>query len=233
MQALDGIAGVSWTLIYVIDGTDGTVEIAREFAAQRPEIQILYNERPSGLGNAFARGFQAVPDNSDYVVTMDADLNHQPEEISRLLTVARKSGADIVVGSRRMEQSQVEGMPLWKSLLSRTINRMMHFLMGTRINDLTSGFRIYLASSLRSIRFSNKGFAFLPEILIDAAARRFTIVEEPIHFVFREAGESKMDIVSTSLSYLRLFATHSASGRRSNWSILHDSEKKIPLTIDD
>ena len=179
VQALDGIAGVSWTLIYVIDGTDGTVEIAREFAAQRPEIQILYNERPSGLGNAFARGFQAVPDNSDYVVTMDADLNHQPEEISRLLTVARKSGADIVVGSRRMEQSQVEGMPLWKSLLSRTINRMMHFLMGTRINDLTSGFRIYLASSLRSIRFSNKGFAFLPEILIDAAARRFTIVRGP------------------------------------------------------
>src|SRR5271169_5005240 len=78
VRALDAIEYASWKLIYVIDGTDGTVEIAREFAARRPEIEILHNERPSGLGRAFVRGFQAIPDDTDYVVTMDADLNHQP-----------------------------------------------------------------------------------------------------------------------------------------------------------
>ena len=196
-------------MIYVIDGTDGTVEIAQEFAAQRPEIRIIHNERPSGLGRAFVRGFQAIPDDADYVVTMDADLNHQPEEIERLLTVARKSGADVVVGSRRVHQSTVEGMPPWKTALSRDVNRMMHFLMGTRVNDLTSGFRVYRAGALRQIHFENVGFAFLPEILIDAASKRFKIVEEPIRFVFREAGKSKMQIASTSLSYVRLFATRS------------------------
>jgi dolichol-phosphate mannosyltransferase len=199
VQALDAIEDTSWKLIYVIDGTDGTVEIAREFAAQRPEIQILHNER----------GFQAIPDDTDYVVTMDADLNHQPEEIVRLLTAARESGADVVVGSRRVQQSTVEGMPLWKSALSKTVNRMMHFLMGTRVNDLTSGFRVYRAAALRQIHFESVGFAFLPEILVDAASKRFTIVEEPIRFVFRDAGESKMQIPSTSLSYVRLFATRS------------------------
>lgn len=213
MQALDSIKHATWKLIYVIDGTDGTFEIAREFATQRPEIEIFYNAQPSGLGRAFRRGFDAVPLDTDFVITMDADLNHQPEEIERLLTVALESGADIVVGSRRVQQSTVEGMPVWKDLLSRTVNRVMHFVMGTRINDLTSGFRVYRAGALRQIRFDNVGFAFLPEILIDAASKRFKIVEEPIRFVFREAGESKMQIFSTGLSYLRLFATRSLSAR--------------------
>lgn len=214
VQSLNLMEVSEWKLIYVIDGTDGTVDIARKSAAQWPQIEILHSEQPSGLGLAFRRGFDVVPPDADYVVTMDADLNHRPEEISKLLKVALATKADIVVGSRRVEHSRVEGIPLWKDVLSRVVNRVMFVVMGTRINDLTSGFRVYRASALRQIRFENVGFAFLPEMLIDAVARHFTIVEEPIHFVFREAGESKMNVVSTSISYLRLFAKHSFSARR-------------------
>ncbi len=222
VQALDNIESVAWQLIYVIDGTDGTVEIAREFAFQRPEIQILYREEPDGLGRAFRRGFDAVSMDTDYVVTLDADLNHQPEEIPRLLSVARESVADVVVGSRRVKQSKVEGMPFWKNTLSRNVNRIMQLLMRVRVNDMTSGFRVYRAGALREIRFTNVGFAFLPEILIDAASRRFKIVEEPIRFVFREEGESKMAILSTGVSYLRLFATRSLTSRRTKTSTTLD-----------
>src|SRR5271157_3798142 len=104
LQTLDALESRSVRLIYVIDGTDGTLEIAREFAAQRPEIEIIYNKHPSGLGRAFLRGFQAVPDDNDYVATMDADLNHQPEEIAKLLSVARQSEAIslLVRGACRM-----------------------------------------------------------------------------------------------------------------------------------
>ena len=84
IAALDSLEACSWRLIYVIHGTDGTLEIARSFAVDRPEIDIIYNERPSGLGRAFMRGFQAVRDDSDFVITMDADLNHQPEEIAKM-----------------------------------------------------------------------------------------------------------------------------------------------------
>lgn len=69
----------------VIEGTDGTVDVAKTFATRWPEIEILYQPVPSGLGTAFRRGFGAMPIDTDYVVTMDADLNHQPEEIPRLL----------------------------------------------------------------------------------------------------------------------------------------------------
>jgi dolichol-phosphate mannosyltransferase len=212
LQSLDALENSSWRLIYVIDGTDGTVEIAREFAAQRPQIEIIYNERPSGLSHAFLRGFQAVPDNTDYVVTMDADLNHQPEEIGNLLSVAYQSEADIVVGSRRVQDATVNGMPVWKNALSQSVNRMMQFIMGVPINDLTSGFRVYRAGALRQIHFENVGFAFLPEILIDAVSRRLKVVEEPIRFVFRESGESKMKLFATSMSYLKLFAVRAFNG---------------------
>ncbi len=211
VQVLDSLKCKSWKLIYVIEGTDGTVDIVREFAARRREIEILYNEQPTGLGRAFRRGFDAIPADADLVVTMDADLNHQPEEIPRLVAAAQRRQADIVVGSRRVEDSSVEGMPLLKTAISRSVNRTMHLLMGLRVNDLTSGFRVYRASELRQLQFENTGFAFLPEILIGAAARGLKVVEEPIHFTVRPAGESKMDIVATSLSYVRLFATHSVA----------------------
>ena len=85
IQTLDALPDTTWKLIYVIEGTDGTVEIANEFAARRPEIHILHKDKPSGLGKAFRRGFDAIPADTDFVVTMDADLNHQPEEIPQLI----------------------------------------------------------------------------------------------------------------------------------------------------
>jgi dolichol-phosphate mannosyltransferase len=233
IDALDAIADSSWKLIYVIDGTDGTAEIARQFSSQRAEIEVIHNEQPSGLGRAFLRGFREMPDATDYVVTMDADLNHQPEEIAKLLAIAQDTGADIVVGSRRLRQSTVVRMPLWKSVLSQTVNRMMHFLMGVRVNDLTSGFRVYRASALRQIRFENVGFAFLPEILIDAASKKFKIVEGPIRFVFREVGESKMHFVSTSISYLRLFANRWLGSRRTMQSRTLEEVEPAQFTIEE
>jgi dolichol-phosphate mannosyltransferase len=208
IRTLDSLKDTSWSLIYIIEGTDGTVDIARGFAVARPEIEIQYDTQPSGLGRAFRRGFDSIPFDADFVVTMDADQNHQPEEIPRLLDVARDTGADIVVGSRRVDHSEVEGMPHWKSAISGLVNHVMRIMMGVQINDMTSGFRVYRATALREIQYESAGFAFLPEILIIAACRRYKIAEAPIRFVFREAGESKMRIPSTGWSYLSLFVRH-------------------------
>ena len=130
VQTLDSLPEASWKLIYVIEGTDGTVEIARRFARQRTGIEVLYGAQPSGLGRAFRRGFDAVPGDTDFVVTMDADLNHQPEEIPRLLASLRESNADIVVGSRRLQESSEHGTPAWKRALSRMGNRCINILLG-------------------------------------------------------------------------------------------------------
>ncbi len=201
------MASVEGEMLFVVEGRDRTKEILERLSAELPGIRVLYNPRPSGLGNAFRRGFAAVPADADLVVTLDADLNHQPEEIPRLLARMSESDCDVLVGSRFLDTSRVEGTPLWKRLLSGSINLLMRFLYGVSTRDKTSGFRIYRAEALRRIEFRRNGFAFLPEMLIRAHQLGLTVQEEPILFIFRRQGRSKMAFWHTSLSYLALLGT--------------------------
>lgn len=199
-----GMEGADAELLFVVEGRDRTREILEGLGRESSSIRILYNPEPSGLGAAFRRGFDAVPADADYVLTLDADLNHQPEEVPRLLQRLRESGADILVGSRFLDASEIEGSPLWKRMLSGSVNLLMRFLYGVSARDKTSGFRLYRAEALRKIEFRRSGFAFLPEILIRAHQMGLKVVEEPIHFIFRREGKSKMAFWRTSLSYLAL-----------------------------
>ena len=204
---LPALAGHDWELLFVVEGRDRTRQTLERLSEELGHIRLLYEEEPTGLGNAFRRGFAAVGPDVGYIVTLDADLNHQPEEIPRLVEALRRSGADILVGSRFLAASRVEGAPLWKRLLSGAMNRWMRHLFGLRVLDKTSGFRVYRAEVLRAIPFESSSFAFLPEILIRAHAAGFRIAEEPIHFIFRVHGRSKMRLWATSLSYLKLLRT--------------------------
>ncbi len=214
--ALSSMAGYSWSLIYVIEGEDGTKEIVENLAADNPEIRVLYQRKRAGLGAAFRRGFAAVPDDVDAVVTMDADLNHQPEEIPALMATFGKGDVDILVGSRKKKGSRVEGVPRWKTILSDSINNWMQRLTKDAIQDRTSGFRIYRRNLLHSLKFENNGFACLPEILMVALARGARIEEASIRFTFRTIGKSKMSLIPTSFSYLYLFLSR---GLLSLWTL--------------
>jgi dolichol-phosphate mannosyltransferase len=219
--ALGRMAGATWELVFVVEGEDGTREALQRLAAELGRLRILYRAERRGLGEAFRRGFAAVGDDADYVVTLDADLNHLPEEIPRLIAEARRSGCDILVGSRFLPGSKVEGIPLWKRATSIAVNRLMSWLYGLRVRDKTSGFRVYRAAALRRLRYRSDSFAFLPELLIDARRRGYRIVEQPIHFRYRQLGRSKMGFWSTSLSYLRLLLPlRRVRVERRQWAVL-------------
>jgi len=204
VAALDGLGG-EWEIVYVVEGTDGTREALDRLAERLPGIRVLYEPVPRGLGAAFRRGFAAVAPDADVVVTMDADLNHQPEEIPRLLEALVTRGCDVLVGSRFTPGGTVDRMPRWKAALSRSLNPVMRRLFGLPVRDLTSGYRLYRAGALRSLPFASNNFAFLPELLMEAAARGLRIGEEPIRFTYRIHGRSKMRLWRTSRSYLGLF----------------------------
>ena len=197
-----------WEILLVVEGTDGSKEIAERLSGELGRIRVMYAPSPSGLGRAFRRGFDAVADDADVVATMDADLNHQPEELPRLVARRRSTNADIVIGSRFIKGSRVDGTPLWKRGLSGILNILMRHLYGLAIQDKTSGYRVYRADALRRISFESPNFAFMPEILLDAARQRMRMVEEPIHFVYRTRGTSKMRIFQTSGSYVKLLLAH-------------------------
>ena len=208
VNVLRTLRGWNWEIIYVVDGADGTREIVQRLSADFHPIRLSYQAEPDGLANAFRRGFALVPPDSDFVVTMDADLNHQPEEIPRLLQTIIETGSDILVGSRFVRGSRINGMPLWKRAVSRSVNLFMGVLFDLNIHDKTSGFRVYKAGALRSIAFDSSGFAFLPEMLLRGAVAGLSISEEPIHFIYRVYGASKMNLWKTSKSYLSLLYKH-------------------------
>ena len=203
-QALRSVKDLEYDLVFVVEGTDGTRQILENLRADLPRIRVLYGEEPCGLGNALRRGFAAVAGGTDFILTMDADLNHQPEEIPRLLEASRAHRADILVGSRFIPGARVDGTPLWKLFLSGALNVVMRLLFGLKVKDKTSGFRIYRAAALRSIDWVNEDFAALPEILIRAARAGLRVHEAPIHFIYRREGTSKMDFWKTALSYVTL-----------------------------
>ena len=211
--ALSSMPADQWQIIYVIEGEDATKRIVERLRMEIPSITLLDGRKATGLGNSFRRGFAAMWRDADVVVTMDADLNHQPEELPRLVRALSANAADIVIGSRFLRGSRVEGMPWWKRVLSGMMNRAMSLMYGLEVRDKTSGYRVYRRQVLESLAFQNADFAFLPELLLLAARRGARMHEEPICFIFRREGKSKMGILKTTMSYLRLFWTMRYAGR--------------------
>ncbi len=156
-------------------------------------IRVFFgNERPSGLGHAFRKAFSKVSKSSDFVITMDADLNHQPEEISRFIKSQKETNADIVVGSRHVKGSIKKGVPLFKKIVSNLTNYFFSYCFGVKVKDKTSGYRLYKTNMLKKINYSSNDFEFLPEMLIIAQKKGMSIKEIPITFKFRIKGISKL-----------------------------------------
>jgi dolichol-phosphate mannosyltransferase len=132
---------------------------------------------------------------------MDADLNHQPEEIARLLDVAVR--ADIVVGSRSRTHGLVHELPFFKRVISGSTNWILRKTFRMPCSDVTSGFRLYSTKVIESVRdrLTSKNFEVTAEILIRAKKKGFSILEVPITFTPRPRGTSKLSFVRSGIGY--------------------------------
>jgi dolichol-phosphate mannosyltransferase len=192
----------NYEIIYVVAGTDKTLNIIKSF--KNKNIKVLYDKNPNGLGNDFKKGFKKISTKADYVVTMDADLNHQPEEIPRLLKHIDQY--DIIIGSRHVAGGKVENTPCWKKLISGIANVAFIILSGLKIKDKTSGFRVYKRKIIMDLAnsYSCRNFEFLLEMLLIAKKKKYTMFEAPITFKYRVNGQSKFRIIKTAIGYLKL-----------------------------
>jgi dolichol-phosphate mannosyltransferase len=125
---------------------------------------------------------------------MDADGSHRPEDLFKLLKSS--SGADLVIGSRWVDGGEVLNWPWLRRLISRTGNRYAKLMLGTKILDMTSGFRIYRTKFLQELvaqPVSSHGYSFQVELAY-RASKLGQVIEEPITFVERVEGKSKMTL---------------------------------------
>jgi dolichol-phosphate mannosyltransferase len=183
-------------VLVVDDGSpDGTAELARTLGAELGGVRVLERASKDGLGSAYRAGFtQVLAEGYDVVVSMDADLSHDPAvlpEMLRLLDV----GADAVIGSRYVTGGGTTDWPVRRQLLSKWGNAYTRRVLGLPTRDCTSGYRAYRAEALAAIdpgTTDAEGYAFLTELVRRLTGQGYRVVETPIIFRDRTVGKSKM-----------------------------------------
>jgi dolichol-phosphate mannosyltransferase len=183
--------------VLVIDDNspDRTGELADNLAAQHAWVSVLHREQKEGLGPAYLAGFREVLRGAaEYVLEMDADLSHDPAAVPRLIE-ACANGADVALGSRYVEGGGTENWGRGRRLVSAGGSFYARTLLGVGVRDLTGGFKCFRREVLEQIDLDAvraKGYAFQIELTYRAIQSGFRVVEVPIVFSDRTAGQSKM-----------------------------------------
>ena len=182
--------------VLVVDDAspDGTAKRARAISEELGQIEVLERNAKSGLGHAYRAGFAwGLDAGFDYFVEIDCDFSHDPLALPALLEAA--SHHEVVIGSRYVPGGQIPRWTWSRRMLSRGGNQYASTVLGLKVADSTSGFRVYAKSALEKIDFENvtaDGYGFQIEMTYRARRNGASIVEVPISFTDRQRGVSKM-----------------------------------------
>ena len=175
---------------------DGTGQWCDAFARDDPRLHVIHRPGKLGLGTAMIAALRfALAGPYDTIVTMDADLSHDPGALPTL--VAKLSEADVVIGSRYIPGGEIPNWPIHRRVLSRLANGCARTLLGLTARDCSSGYRAYRAEALRQVDWDSlraSGYVFYEEILAHLQWTGLRIAEVPICFVDRQHGQSKIGL---------------------------------------
>jgi dolichol-phosphate mannosyltransferase len=182
--------------ILVVDDNspDGTAKIVMELQKNYNNLHLAKRPKKRGLGTAYCYGFKwALERDYDYIVQIDADLSHNPEDVPQMVELLNEH--DLVIGSRYCNGISVVNWPLRRLFLSYGANLYSRIVTGVKIKDLTAGFKAWRRKVLEDIDYDNirsQGYAFQIEMNFHAERKGYRIYEHPIIFIDRTIGESKM-----------------------------------------
>ncbi len=185
--------------VLVVDDNspDGTAEIVALLARSDPRLAVLVRPDKSGLGRAYLSGFRYALDHGyDYIVEIDADGSHDPAELPRMLELA-VGGHDLVIGSRWVPGGRVSNWSKTRQAISRAGNSYSRFMLGSTVRDITAGFRVFRAETVRLLLqepTSSQGYCFQIEMAWHTERAGLSIAEHPITFEERAEGVSKMHL---------------------------------------
>jgi glycosyltransferase involved in cell wall biosynthesis len=192
-RALDAPLPAAMTreIIVVDDGsTDGSGEVAAEFAAAHPGIvRVLRHARNMGKGAAVRTALEQAT--GEFTVIQDADLEYDPNEYVRLLKPLVQGKADAVYGSRFMIAGERRVLYYWHALANRALTGFLNLLANLNLTDMSTCYKAFRTSLLKSIPIRSNRFGFEPEITMKLARRRVSIYEIPISYHGRTYEEGK------------------------------------------
>jgi glycosyltransferase involved in cell wall biosynthesis len=170
--------------------------------AKKAGTMVLKLKKNQGKGLALRAGFDfAIEHGYDAVITMDADGQHDPAEIPRFLEKFKATGADLIVGTRKHNLSE---MPFLRFMVNNTTSIITSLLSGVRIHDSQSGFRFIKKKLLGKINLMTSRFQMETEIIIKAARAKFSIEELPIKTIYFEKFKSHINPFIDTARFIRL-----------------------------
>lgn len=158
-------------VIVIDDGsTDCTAEIARLAGAE-----VIEHARNMGKGEALKTGFIAASKNgTKIIVTIDADGQHNPDEIPKVVKPIIEENADLVIGSRYLNGNSI---PLYRRIGQEILDKATNMNSGTGLSDTQSGFRAFAIHTVHNFKFKQNGFSIESEMLTDAAKAGLKVEE--------------------------------------------------------
>ena len=187
--------------VLIVDDSspDGTGDLADRMARADARIMVEHRTGKLGLGSAYVHGFTwGLARGYDFLIEMDADGSHPPERLPDMIdqVASHAPGApSLAVGSRWVPGGSVVNWPRHRQLLSRGGNTYARLMLGLSLKDITAGFRVYSAETIAAMdlgEVSSKGYCFQVDMTLRVLDQGRFVVEVPIEFREREAGESKM-----------------------------------------
>lgn len=211
-RILDGILQLTENLIVVNDGsTDGTHKILEKYS----QIHLVELPKNQGKGNALKKGFiKAAAMDYDYVITIDSDGQHYPEDISIFLTEleGEANGNVLYIGARNMTQSDVPGK---SSFGNRFSNFWFWFETGIWLKDTQCGFRLYPLKPLKGITLYTSKFELEIEVIVRLAWRGTSVKNLPVQISYDETERvshfrtvpdfTRISILNTCLVIITIF----------------------------
>ena len=183
--------------VLVIDdqSPDGTGQLADQMAADDARVHVLHRAKKEGLGPAYLAGFGWALERPRYqvVLEMDADFSHQPRYLPEM--VRQTDHYDVVIGSRYIAGGGTSDWGLLRRMISRGGGFYARTILGLDIHDLTAGFVAWRRPVLEALDLEGveaSGYVFQIELKYRAWRAGFRLLEVPIVFPDRVAGDSKM-----------------------------------------
>ncbi|MHA1989987.1 MAG: glycosyltransferase family 2 protein [Candidatus Hodarchaeales archaeon] len=202
---LTELISITRNIIVVNDGSrDKTGEICKKF-----NIKTINNQKNQGKGYSLRKGLllalKCFPQ-VDWIITLDADGQHSPYDIDRLLIGIKKKKTLILVGRRALLNRKKDNFPFRRYLVNVVTTRFVNYFFNLGIGDLQSGFRIYhqkiIPYLVRGTKTSK--FQFETEILLEAWALNLRISEEFVTKIYFSSLPSRIKGLEDTLRWIRL-----------------------------
>ena len=182
-------------VVVIDDGSgDGTAQVAQAAGAT-----CLRSDTNCGKASALRTGIAfACAQDFTHAITLDGDGQHLPEDIPVMISVAKETGADLVIGARSFDRAR---MPRARYYSNTIGSRLASALVGCEIRDSQSGFRLFRLDKLRETKLRSRCYELEMEILIKMATSGCTIAHAPVHMVYDDGqARSKMKPVRDTIS---------------------------------